>query len=139
MADTVRIPSRAADILSRRPIGYMSTQRPDGRMSVVPVAVIWDGEAVRISSVKSTKKVRNLTLDPRLTICVPHPNNPQQYVELRGTAEIADDADRSFVNAMARDWMGVDEYPYDRAGDERGIITLQVEAVSSPAVHGTRD
>jgi hypothetical protein len=35
--------------------------------------------------------------------------------------------------------MGVDEYPYDRAGDQRVIITLHVEAVSSPAVHGTRD
>lgn len=136
MPDAVRIPARAADILSRKPIGYICTQRPDGRMSVVPVAVIWDGRSVRISSVKSTKKVRNLTLDPRLTMCVPHPNNPQQYVELRGTAEIADDADRSFVNAMARDWMGVEEYPYDRPGDERVVITLRVEAVSSPAVHG---
>jgi PPOX class probable F420-dependent enzyme len=137
MADAVRIPSRAADILARKPIGYLSTQRPDGRMSVVPVAVIWDGETVRISTVKSTKKVRNLQLDSRLTLCVPHPNNPQQYVELRGTADIADDADRSFVNAMARDWMGVEEYPYDRPGDERAIITVRVEAVSSPSVHSS--
>ena len=137
MADAAPIPSRAAEILSRKPIGYMSTQRPDGRMSVVPVAVIWDGQNVRISSVKGTKKVRNLRLDARLTLCVPHPDNPQQYVELRGTAEIADDADRSFVNAMAKEWMGLDEYPYDRPGDERVIITLRVEAVSSPAVHGT--
>ena len=43
MADVVVLPSRAADILSRKPIGYLSTLRPDGRMSVVPVAVIWDG------------------------------------------------------------------------------------------------
>src|ERR1700761_6262450 len=104
MADAAPIPSRAAEILSRRPIGYMSTQRPDGRMSVVPVAVIWDGQTVRVSSVKSTKKVRNLLLDSRLTLCVPHPDNPQQYVELRGTADITEDADRSFVNAMAREW-----------------------------------
>jgi PPOX class probable F420-dependent enzyme len=136
MADAMSIPSRAADILASKPIGYLSTQRPDGRMSVVPVAVIWDGQTVRISTVKSTKKVRNLRLDPRLTLCVPHPSNPQQYVELRGTADIADDTDRSFVNAMARDWMGLEEYPYDRPGDDRVIITLRVEAVSSPAVHG---
>ena len=136
MNDEVRIPARAADILSRKPIGYLSTQRPDGRMSVVPVAVIWDGQSVRVSTVKTTKKVRNLRLDPRLTLCVPHPANPQQYVELRGTAEITDDTDRSVVNAMAKEWMGLEEYPYDRPGDERVVITLRVEAVSSPAVHG---
>ena len=136
MTDDVRIPGRAADILSRRPIGYLSTQRPDGRMSVVPVAVIWDGQTVRVSTVKTSKKVRNLRLDPRLTLCVPHPTNPQQYVELRGIAEIADDTDRSVVNAMAKEWMGVEEYPYDRPGDERVVITLRVEAISSPAVHG---
>ena len=139
MADPVRIPSRAAEILSHKPIGYMSTQRPDGRMSVVPVAVIWDGQTVRISAVKSTKKIRNLRLDPRLTLCVPHPSNPQRYVELRGTADISDDTDRSFVNAMAKAWMGVQEYPYDRPGDERVVITLRVEAVSSPVVHGSDD
>src|SRR5258708_108632 len=119
MADLVHIPSRAADILSRKPIGYLSTQRPDGRPSVVPVGVMWDGETVRISTVKSTKKVRNLLLDPRLTLCVPHPNDPQQYVELRGTADISADTDRSVVNAMAKEWMAVAEYPYDRPGDDR--------------------
>jgi hypothetical protein len=139
MADAEKLPSRAAQILSCKPIGYLSTQRPDGRMSVVPVAVIWDGQTARISTVKSTKKVRNLRLDPRLTLCVPHPNDPQQYVELRGTADITDDTDRSFVNAMAKEWMGVEEYPYDRPGDERVVITLRVEAVSSPAVHGRDD
>lgn len=139
MSDPVRIPARAADILSRKPIGYLSTLRPDGRMSVVPVAVIWDGQTVRISSLTHTKKIRNLTLDPRLTLCVPHPDNSQQYVELRGTAQIADDTDRSFVDAMARDWMGLESYPYDRPGDERVIVTLRVEAVSSPTVHGTDD
>jgi PPOX class probable F420-dependent enzyme len=134
--DPVPIPPRAAEILATRPIGYMATMRPDGRMSVVPVAVIYDGEAVRITSVKARRKIRNLEQDPRITVCVPHPENSQAYVEIRGTAELADDTDRSFVNAMAKDWMGMDEYPYDQPGDERVTITVHPEVVSMPKVHG---
>jgi PPOX class probable F420-dependent enzyme len=130
------ITPRAAEILSTRPLGYMATVRPDGRISVVPVAVIFDGETVRLTSVKSRFKVRNLEQDARITLCVPHPENSQYYVEIRGTATIDDDADRSFVNAMAKDWMGMDEYPYDRPGEERVTITVHPEVVSMPKVHG---
>ena len=132
------ITPRAAEILAKRPIGFMSTMRPDGRMSVIPVAVIFDGEVVRITSVKDRFKVRNLELDARISLCVPDPDDNLRYVEIRGTATVEDDAERTFVNAMAKEWMGVDEYPYDAPGDERVTITVHPEAVSVPSgVHGT--
>jgi PPOX class probable F420-dependent enzyme len=114
----------------------MGTIRPDGRVSIVPVAVIFDGETVRITSVKDRFKVRNLQHDPRITLCVPLAESSQHYVEIRGTATMEDDTDRSFVNSMAKDWMGMDEYPYDRPGDERVTITVHPEVVSVPNVHG---
>jgi PPOX class probable F420-dependent enzyme len=100
--------------------------------------VIFDGEVVRITSVKDRFKVRNLELDARVSLCVPDPDDNLRYVEIRGTATVEDDADRTFVNAMAKEWMGVDEYPYDAPGDERVTITVHPEAVSVPSgVHGT--
>jgi PPOX class probable F420-dependent enzyme len=127
---TKPVPATHHDILVDRPTGHIATIRPDGRLSVNPVAVMWDGEYARVSTLKSRKKYRNLRSDPRVAISIPHRNNPNRYVELRGVAELTDDTDRSFVNSLARHYMGVDEYPFDQPGDERVTITIHAEQVS---------
>ena len=118
------------DILHDKPTGYLATIRPDGRLSVNPVALMFDGEHVRVSTTSRRRKVRNLELDDRCAIAVAHRNNPNRYVEIRGRAEIEPDADRTFVNAMARHYMDVEEYPFDRPRDERVVITIHAEQVS---------
>ena len=74
------IPRECHDILKDRPTGHMATLRPDGRLSVTPVSPMFDGEYVRISTVKSRQKYRNLVADPRIAISIPHRNNPNRYV-----------------------------------------------------------
>jgi PPOX class probable F420-dependent enzyme len=133
-SETVPIPDAAHDILSDRPTGYLCTLRPDGRLSVNPVAVMFDGTWLRVSTVKSRRKYRNLMRDARVSICVPHRSNPNRYVEVRGRALISEDSDRSFINSIARAYMGVDEYPLDRPGDERVVITIVAEQVSNPSI-----
>jgi PPOX class probable F420-dependent enzyme len=131
---TKPIPETHHDILVDRPTGHLATLRPDGRLSVNPVSPMWDGEHVRVSTLKSRKKYRNLRHDPRVAISIPHRNNPNRYVEIRGIAELTDDTDRSFVNSVARHYMGVDEYPFDGRGDERVTITIHAEQVSAPDI-----
>ena len=131
-AKTKPIPASHHHVLQDRPTGHLATIRPDGRLSVNPVAVMWDGEHVRVSTLKSRRKYENLRNDPRVAISIPHRNDPTVYVEIRGTADLSDDADRSFVNSMARHYMGVEEYPFDKPGDERAIITICAEQVSAP-------
>jgi PPOX class probable F420-dependent enzyme len=131
---TKPIPETHHDILEDRPTGHLATIRPDGRLSVNPVDLMWDGEHVRVSTLKSRKKYRNLQHDPRVAISIPHRKDPIRYVEIRGVAELTDDADRSFVNSLARHYMGVDEYPFDKSGDERVTITIHAEQVSAPEI-----
>src|SRR5207244_1928125 len=83
------------------------------------VCLIWDGSHVRFSTTKGRRKYRNLRADPRIAISVTDPENPWRYLEIRGRAELSDDGDRSFINQIARKYMGQDEYPFDRPGDER--------------------
>jgi PPOX class probable F420-dependent enzyme len=131
---TKPIPESHHHILVDRPTGHLATIRADGYLSVNPVGVMWDGEHVRVSTLKSRVKYRNLRRDPRVAISIPHRNNPNIYVEIRGIAEISEDADRSFVNSLARHYMGVDEYPFDEPGDERVVITIHAEQVSAPEI-----
>jgi PPOX class probable F420-dependent enzyme len=135
--DDLRIPERARELLKGLRIGYISTMRPDGHMSVVPVGVVREGDVLKISTLSDRQKVRNLEQDSRITVCVPDPENPRSYVEIRGAAELADDVDRAYIDSFARQYMGVDTYPYDPPGATRTTITVRAERVSMPKVHGS--
>ncbi len=133
----VPLPDRARELLTGLRIGYVSTLRPDGHMSVVPVGIVREGDVLKISTLSDRQKVRNLEGDPRITVCIPDPENARRYVEIRGVAELADDIDRAYIDAFAREYMGVDKYPYDPPGATRTTITVRAERVSMPKVQGS--
>lgn len=136
---TKRVPESHEFILTDRPVGHIATLRADGYISVNPVCLIWDGECVQVSTLKSRMKYKNLVRNPRVSISIPYRNNPNIYIELRGVAELSDDPDRSFINLIARTYLGVDEYPFDSLGDERAIITIHAEQVSAPEMPLVKD
>ena len=131
------IPSSHADILEARCFGHVATLRPDGRISNHPVCLLWDGRKVRFSTTKSRRKYRNLRADPRIAISVTDPENVWRYLEIRGTATIEDDADRAWIDRVARKYMGQDRYPFDPPGEERVVVTVHVEQVSVAHVHAS--
>ncbi len=128
------IPERARDLLEGMAIAHMSTVRADGRLSTNPVGVLLDGDHLRISTTKRRVKYRNLLRDPRIALSIPHATNPNRYLEVRGHALLEDDADRSFIDRIARISMGMERYPFDPPGEERVIITVIAEQMSCPAI-----
>jgi PPOX class probable F420-dependent enzyme len=132
--DTVAIPAAVHDILDDKPTGFVATMRPDGRISVTPVGLLYDGTYIRFSTTTDRKKYRNLLRDDRITITVPHRNNPNRYVEVRGRARLEPDPDHEFIDEIARHYMGVDRYPFDRPGQERITVTVVAEHVSAPDI-----
>lgn len=128
------IPAYVLPILSGTPIAFMTTMRPDGRMSTNPVAMLYDGGEILISTTADRKKVRNLEADDRITLCVVQPDNLNRYVEIRGRAELVPDPDRRVIDAIARRYMGADRYPFDKAWQQRVTVRVIVEAVSAPDI-----
>lgn len=108
-------------------IAHMSTVRADGSPSVVPVGVMIHDGRLRISSRTGTRKIRNLQRDPRICLCITDSDNPDHYVMIRGTADLADDTDRAFVDWLARTHMGRDEYPYEPRDVARTVVTIRPE------------
>ena len=128
------IPESHIDILELPCFGHVATLRPDGLLSVHPVSVMYTDGTVWFSTLKTRKKVRNLERDDRMSLSIPHPDNPVHYIELRGRGVIKPDPERQYVNAMAKKFMGVEEYPYDKPGDERVVVEMVVEQVSTPLI-----
>lgn len=124
------IPEEAREILDDRPTGHLATIRPDGLLSVNPVSVLFDGKCVQISTVTNRAKYKNMAADPRIAISIPHRNNPNFYLELRGRALIEPDTDRSFINRIAKTYLDKDVYPFDPPDAERVVVTVLAEQIS---------
>ena len=134
MSEGLTIPPQLHELLSGTPIAFVTTMRPDGRMSTNPVALLFDGTHVRISTTTDRRKVRNLLADDRITLCVVQPGNLNRYVEIRGRAVLTPDDDRSFIDSIAQRYMGADRYPFDKHWQQRVTIKVIVEAISAPDI-----
>jgi len=124
------LPPECFDILEGNSFAHVATLRADGQLSNNPVALMWDGSHVRFSTRKKLVKYGSLRSDPRIALSIPDPANIWRYIEIRGRATLEDDRDRSFIDSIARKYMGVERYPFDLPGDERVTVTVHPEQVS---------
>ena len=118
MADEITIPEHCQEILEDGVYGTLTTiRKKDGLPSTNPVGYVWDGERVRISTLKARLKYRNLEANPAVAFCVVNMKDITQYVELRGHASLAEDPDRSFFREQFMRGMGVEPPADFRFGD----------------------
>lgn len=104
-------------------MGYLATIRPDGFPAVVPLGVMIHEGKVRISSPSGTFKLRNLRRNPHLAVCIPDPEDSRRYLMIRGTAELAEDEDLAMLDWLAREHMGLEQFPDRKTA--RSIITIR--------------
>ncbi len=127
---SVKIEGRAEELLNAKNFCHVATLRADGSVHGVPVWVdVQDGRPV-LNSAEGRAWVRNVERDPRVTLTIVNGENPYEYVEVRGrVAERTHDGADAHIDAMARKYMGVDEYPLRQPGEQRVIIRVEPEHV----------
>jgi PPOX class probable F420-dependent enzyme len=121
---------RGAELLQARNFCHVATLRPDGTVLGVPVWVdIEDGRPV-LNSAEGRAWPRNLERDPRVTLTVQNLENPYEYVEVRGVvAERTHDGADEHIDQLAKKYLGVDDYPARKPGEQRVIIRVEPEHV----------
>ena len=120
------IPESHVDILNKQAFASVATIGPNGEPQNNPVWIGWDGAQVRFSQTKTRQKYRNLLVDGRVALSIIDPDDPYRYLEVRGVvAGVEDDPDRAFIDSMALKYLGLDRYPWHRAGDERIVIVVE--------------
>ena len=132
------IPDTHVGILQTALLAMVSTiGHRDGLISTNPVGFDWDGEFVRLSTLKSRVKYRNLLANPQVTFCAVDPNVPTRYIEIRGYARISEDPERTLSRKLLRRASGK-EMDLDEPGAERVIIKIIPAQVSTPTLYGGR-
>jgi PPOX class probable F420-dependent enzyme len=127
---SARVEGRAAELLEGKNFCHVATLRGDGSVHGVPAWVdVQDGVPV-LNTAEGRTWPRNLERDPRVTLTVQNIDNPYEYVEIRGrVAERVHDGADAHIDALAKKYLGVDEYPSRKPGEQRVIIRVEPEHV----------
>ena len=121
-----------AALFKGKNFGALATIRPDGTPHVTPVWVDYDGEHVVFNTVRGNSKEQQMTRNPRVTLTVWSAENPYEYVEVFGRAELSDEGGLEGINALAKKYMDEDVYPWLKPGDRRVNVRLADLEVRGP-------
>ena len=117
------IPESHLDSFESEAFAHLSTVMPDGTPRVTPVWVDHeDAEYVLVNTARGRRKERNVRRNPRVGVSVLDPEDPYRYVSVRGEAELTEEGADDHIDALARRYMDVDEYPHH--GEESGARVI---------------
>ncbi len=123
---TVPIPEAAHHLLDDVNYAHVVTLFEDGSPQTTPVWVARDGAVVILNTAKGRTKHRNLVRDPRIALSVHQHDNPYEYLQVRGTAELVDSGAREHIDELSRKYTGGD-YGSLQPGEERVIIRVSAD------------
>ena len=115
-------------LLDQPNYAVVSTTNADGTIHSTIVWASAEDDAVAVNSAVGRLWPTNLQRDANVNVLVFEAGNPYHFVEIRGTAEVADGADEH-INALAKKYIGQDEYPYRQPGEERIKFVVRPERV----------
>ncbi|RMF91791.1 MAG: PPOX class F420-dependent oxidoreductase [Nitrospinota bacterium] len=120
------IPENVRNLLEKPAFAHLATVMPDGGPHVTPVWFDFDGTYVRVNSARGRQKDRNMRRNPLVALSIMDPQNPYQYVGIRGrVVEITEEGAEEHIDRLAKKYMGVDRYPYRREGEVRVIYKIE--------------
>src|SRR5439155_26914107 len=124
------IPEQYHDLLQSKALAHVATVMPDGSPQVTPVWFDYDGQSIRINTVKGRLKDSNLRRDPRVAVSITDIDEPERAVCIRGTVtDIREDATLEHMNGLARRYRGGDWTPVP--GQVRYVFTIRPDKVTA--------
>jgi len=120
------IPEQYLDLLAKKAVANLATLMPDGSPQVTPVWVDFDGVHIRINSARGRLKDKNMRRNPLVALALSDPENPFRYLEVRGrVVEITEDGASEHIDALAKKYIDVDEYPGREPGEVRVMYKIE--------------
>jgi len=121
------IPAHLIHLLENPNYGFLGTIRPDDTVQVNPMWFDFDGETLRFTHTTKRQKFRNLQHNPAMSFAVLNPENPFNYLEVRGKLiEVVPDPTGEFYIQLGKRYGNAgQEAPPDSA--DRVILVMSIE------------
>lgn len=117
-------------LLDGRNFATVATLNPDGGPQSSVVWVTREDDSVLFSVTSRRRKARNLARDPRISVTVFDLENPYDSVEIRGTAQLIEDTDKTLPGTLSRKYLGEDP-PAESDDEVRLIVRVAAEKVTN--------
>ena len=128
------IPAAAQHLLAGHNFAHVATVMEDGSPQVSPVWIDFEDGLVLFNTAEGRLKPKNLRRDPRVAISITNPENPYENLLIRGRAvELTHEGADEHIDALAKRYMGVDEYPLRQPGEQRVIVKVEPERIQHMA------
>lgn len=123
------VPDTHTDLLDS-PVAILVTNGPDGYPQTTATWIVNDGGTVKISIHRDRQKYKNLARDPHVGVFLIDGANPYRTLEIRGDAQVEDDADKEFFYSVVRAH-GADPETFPVPADNRVIVTIKPTRVNA--------
>ena len=102
-----KVPPSHHDLIECPPIAALTTVGGDGYPQTSVVWCDFDGEHVRINTMRGFAKERNMRHDPRVALLCYDPRRPLRYLEVRGTVDqMTEQGAAEHLDALASKYTG---------------------------------
>jgi PPOX class probable F420-dependent enzyme len=129
-----KLEGRVRELLEQPNFVAVATNTEDGPPDVKVVWADVEDDQVVLNSAEGRKWPERLRRNGKATVTVVNHENPYEYAVIRG--RLADDthegADEN-IDALAKKYLGKDEYPFRKPGEQRVLFRIDPERVS---LHG---
>jgi PPOX class probable F420-dependent enzyme len=119
-------------VLDAKVFIVVGTIQPDGSPQMSPVWVKRDGDDILFSTTVGRRKEQNLRRDPRVTVVVMKPEQPYEYAEIRGTAELTTEGGQDLIDELSVKYTGkkyADFNPASAQDAERVVVRIHPRKV----------
>ncbi|WP_063045553.1 PPOX class F420-dependent oxidoreductase [Nocardia pseudovaccinii] len=97
-----------------------ATIGPNGQPHLTVIWLERDGDDLLFSTTVDRQQGKNLARDPRITVMINPPDNPYAYAEIRGTATITPDPDKTLPNKLSHHYTGLPYVEFNPASVNDG-------------------
>lgn len=101
------IPVSHRDLAECPPVAALTTVMPDGYPQTSVVWCDFDGECVRVNTMRGFTKERNMRRNPRITLLCYDPRQPLRYLEVRGmVVEMTEEGAAEHLDELSSKYAG---------------------------------
>jgi PPOX class probable F420-dependent enzyme len=105
--DRHRIPASHLDLVECPRVAALTTVMPDGSPQTSVVWCDFDGEHLRVNTMRGFQKERNMRRNPRVTLLCYDPRDDGRYLEVRGTVvEMTEDGALAHLDGLTSKYAG---------------------------------
>ena len=101
------IPASHRDLVQCPPVAALTTVMPNGYPQTSVVWCDFDGDCVRVNTMRGFAKERNMRANPQVTLCCYDPRQPNRYLEVRGrVVELTEAGAAAHLDQLASAYAG---------------------------------